>query len=353
MKSVSTTFSLESNQGETAGYTGMANWRDVLTAAFVVCLFTPLSEADFFAGKDQSQRWEGYQLTAPRPHGQFVQLSTVAHIVGGERQGRAWLLAHRGVKEEKLQEFVTSNKNRTVVRPHAGDHAIRVDSPSTHVLANLQATRGVIPTFTLLDAHSPIPDRCLGTKYVVAPVESRGGHSFVVVKSLNEETMVYLTLDNDVDGIYGGLLEIDGRLYGPGDTVIIKMKPHASKTLSSVDVGSGLAVAGISVVTSHPVAVYSGSVASEPSSKSVNAKRVASAVSFEMLPPLAMLGTHLTCLKTDFRKGKVRRNNSWAMRRGQERIADTRMHVTKWRTGSARAKGFLSARFAIDSGRPH
>ena len=51
--------------------------------------------------------------------------------------------------------------------------------PSTHVLANLQATRGVIPTFTLLDAHSPIPDRCLGTKYVVAPVESRGGHSFV------------------------------------------------------------------------------------------------------------------------------------------------------------------------------
>ena len=40
------------------------------------------------------------------------------------------------------------------------------------------------------------------------------------------------------------------------------MKPHASKTLSSVDVGSGLAVAGISVVTSHPVAVYSGSVAS-------------------------------------------------------------------------------------------
>ncbi|GFR72929.1 hypothetical protein ElyMa_002125600 [Elysia marginata] len=237
-----------------------------------------------------SIEWESFQLTAPEPHGEGVQLSVTAHVVGGEREGHARILTNRLGKE--IKQLETSSKNRTDVRSVGQDQTIRVDSPYTNVLASLQAKRGLRSSaFTLLDAYRPISDRCLGTQYIIAPVDGTSGHSFVVVKSLKDETLVYLTLASDGHDIPGGLLEVDGRLYGPGDTAAVKMKPRTSKTLSSVDVGSGLAMPGMSIVTSHAVAVFAGSVDSEPETNAANARRVSRSMAYEMLPPVAMLGT--------------------------------------------------------------
>ncbi|GFO33779.1 hypothetical protein PoB_006028400 [Plakobranchus ocellatus] len=111
------------------------------------------------------------------------------------------------------------------------------------------------------------------------------------VRSLQEETIAYITLDNDSEDIRRGLVEVDGSLYGPGDTIVLKMAPHSSKTLSSVEIGSEHSMPGMSIVSVQPVAVYSGSIFSDESTDVLSGKRAVTAFSLEMLPPVAMLGT--------------------------------------------------------------
>ncbi|GFO33776.1 ATP-dependent DNA helicase [Plakobranchus ocellatus] len=145
------------------------------------CYQLPLTAAVFiiFANLCAGKDWNSYQLTVPRPRGEGVHLTLIAHTVGGEIEGETLLVSHRQFGVKTRQRFHTTSKNKTTVRAEGIDHSLHVQSPVSNVVGSIEVQSHLSPAFTLSDVYRPLLDQCLGTKYITAPLDSNAGRGFI------------------------------------------------------------------------------------------------------------------------------------------------------------------------------